>query len=52
MRVYDVIPGIPAAGHLSGGYYHPGNKLNCARPGCNMSQDERRKEGDREHGRK
>ena len=23
------VPGMPAAGHMSGGYWHPGGKSNC-----------------------
>ena len=36
MQVWDVMPGVPAAGHVtSKGYFHPGNKNNCSK--CDSS---------------
>jgi hypothetical protein len=31
-RAYDFMPGVPAAGHIAGGYWHPGPAgENCAK---------------------
>jgi hypothetical protein len=32
MSAYDYMPGIPAAGHITGGgFWHPGGKGNCVK---------------------
>jgi hypothetical protein len=31
MTTYPFIPGVPAAGHIARGYWHPGRAENCAK---------------------
>lgn len=31
MRTYPAMPGVPAAGHISCGFWHPGQADGCAK---------------------
>lgn len=31
MRAYPVYPGVPAAGHVAGGFWHPGQADGCVK---------------------
>jgi hypothetical protein len=33
-RAYPVMPGVPAAGHYAGGFWHPGSADRCTRGAC------------------
>ena len=34
MRAFDYMPGIPAAGHVANGFWHPGAARNCHKTPC------------------
>ncbi len=34
MSFYPMQPGVPAMGHIAGGYWHPGPLANCHRGPC------------------
>jgi hypothetical protein len=33
-RVIPAVPGVPAAGHIAGGYWHPGPASTCHKGAC------------------
>lgn len=33
-RAWPLMPGVPAAGHVTRGYWHPGSELTCTKGGC------------------
>jgi hypothetical protein len=36
-RAVPALPGVPAAGHLAGGYWHPGPPETCGKGECRQS---------------
>ncbi len=47
MKPYPYLPGVPAAGHISDGYWHPGAISTCQKGTCGREQrrEQRRKPG-------
>lgn len=33
-KAFPVMPGVPAAGHIAGGYWHPGSPEVCHKGAC------------------
>ena len=43
-RGWDAVPGVPAAGHITGrGYWHPGPLSNCGKSPCSEDRKSDRK---------